>query len=80
MFLVGLIAFIGWFLFLIFIGVGFSAIPIDLINEFRHRPKSMDKGEFNRRKNKLLQHVQKLRKDGKVLENVKQNIGKLKLI
>ena len=77
-YLIGLIAFIGWFVFLIFVGVGFSAIPIDLINEFRGRPRSMDKGEFNRRRNTLLQHVQKLRKDGKVLENVKESVDKKK--
>ena len=59
---------------MIFVGVGFSAIPMDLINEFRNRPRTMDRGEFNRRRNKLLQHVQKLRNDGKILENVKESV------
>jgi len=31
-------AFIGWFLFVLFGGVGLSALPMDLIEEFRNRP------------------------------------------
>lgn len=35
----GFMAFIGWFLFVLFGGVGLSALPMDLINEFLNRPK-----------------------------------------
>ena len=32
-------SFIGWFLFVMFGGVGLSALPMDLIREFIMRPK-----------------------------------------
>lgn len=38
-FCMGFMAFIGWFLFVLFGGVGLSALPMDLINEFINRPK-----------------------------------------
>jgi len=34
-----IMSFIGWFFFLLFGGVGLSALPIDLILDFVHRPK-----------------------------------------
>lgn len=37
-YLICLVAFCGWFLFVLFTGVGLSALPMDLINEFRTRP------------------------------------------
>ena len=51
---------------------------MDLINEFRNRPVRIEQGEFNRRRTKLLQHVNKLRKDGKQLESVKETVEKSK--
>lgn len=75
-YLVGLIAFIGWWIFIIFVGVGLTAIPMDLINEFRNRPRRMSPQEFVVKRNKLLQHVKMLRKDGKYLENVKESVDK----
>ena len=32
------ISLFGWFLFVIFGGVGITALPLDLIHEFRSRP------------------------------------------
>lgn len=51
---------------------------MDLINDFRNRPRTMSKEEFNRRRNKLLVNVKKLKNDGKVLENVKESVDKKK--
>lgn len=76
MYLIGLIAFIGWWIFIIFVGVGLTAIPMDLINEFRNRPRRMSPQDFVVKRNKLLQHVKMLRKDGKYLENVKESVDK----
>jgi LMBR1 domain-containing protein 1 len=75
-YLIGLIAFIGWWFFIIFVGVGITAIPMDLINEFRNRPRRMTQDQFNVKRNKLLQHVKNLRKDGKYLESVKESVDK----
>lgn len=71
---IGLLAFIGWWLFILFVGVGLTAIPMDLINEFRNRPRRMSPNQFEMRRNKLLKHVQLLRKDGKHLESVKESV------
>lgn len=70
------LAFIGWWIFVLFVGVGLSALPMDMINSFRNRPRRIDQGEFNRRRTRLLQHVQNLRKDGKHLESIKDSVDK----
>lgn len=41
-YLMCLISFVGWFLFILFAGVGLAALPLDLIMDFRYRPKSLD--------------------------------------
>lgn len=71
-------AFIGWWLFIIFVGVGLSAVPMDLIHEFRNRPRRLSPNQFEMRKNKLLKHVQALRNDGKHLEKTKETVDKTK--
>jgi len=75
-YLICLLSFVGWWVFLLFLGVGLSAVPMDLINEFRGRPKKISKDEFSRRRTKLLQHVQALRKTHKQLEAVKETVEK----
>jgi LMBR1 domain-containing protein 1 len=34
-----ILSFFGWILVVLFGGVGLFALPIDMINAFRHRPK-----------------------------------------
>lgn len=75
-YLIGLLAFIGWWIFILFVGVGLTAIPMDLINSFRGRPRKISQDQFKLRRNKLLQHVKMLRKDGQHLENVKEAVDK----
>lgn len=41
LYVVAFMAFLGWFFFTLFAGVGFIALPLDLINEFRTRPEPM---------------------------------------
>ncbi len=45
-YLLALLAFIGWWFFFLFAGVGLIALPFDLINEFRTRPQPMTKIKF----------------------------------
>lgn len=45
-FLSGFMAFVGWFFFAVFGGIGLAAVPLDLILAFVHRPKRMDPAEF----------------------------------
>jgi len=42
----GLMAWLGWFLLMIFGGIGMAALPLDLILKFTQRPKHMDAVEF----------------------------------
>mmetsp|Transcript_16957 Transcript_16957/g.16625 ORF Transcript_16957/g.16625 Transcript_16957/m.16625 type:complete len:94 (+) Transcript_16957:268-549(+) len=65
-------AFIGSWVLIIFLGVGLSAVPIDLIIEFRTRPKRISENKFNNRRNQLLKHVKGLRQEGKRLEGIKE--------
>jgi hypothetical protein len=37
-------SFFGWIFVVIFGGVGLFALPMDMINEFRHRPKARKTG------------------------------------
>ena len=75
-YMIGLLSFIGWWILVFFLGVGLVAIPMDLINEFRNRPRKIESNEFNRRRVKLLQHVTKLKKDSKQLEDIKESVDK----
>jgi LMBR1 domain-containing protein 1 len=45
-FYAGLMAFIGWFFFALFGGIGLAAVPMDLIRSFTGRPKHMTPEEF----------------------------------
>lgn len=45
-FLSGFMAFVGWFFFALFGGIGLAAVPLDLILAFVNRPKRMDPTEF----------------------------------
>ena len=66
-YLVALVAFVGWFLFTIFVGVGLIAVPMDLIGEYVNRPQPIDLEEYakqrmllNERTRTLLEVAQKL--------------------
>eukprot|EP00558_Chaetoceros_sp_UNC1202_P001446 CAMPEP_0197260274 /NCGR_PEP_ID=MMETSP1429-20130617/83950_1 /TAXON_ID=49237 /ORGANISM="Chaetoceros sp., Strain UNC1202" /LENGTH=458 /DNA_ID=CAMNT_0042724511 /DNA_START=541 /DNA_END=1917 /DNA_ORIENTATION=- len=45
-FFAGFMAFVGWFFFALFGGIGLAAVPLDLILAFVNRPKRMDPTEF----------------------------------
>ena len=45
-YIVALLAFVGWFLFTIFTGVGLVALPMDLIHEYARRPQPLDLEEY----------------------------------
>ncbi len=40
-------SFVSWFLFVIFGGIGLTALPMDLIHTFRVRPKEMSKETYD---------------------------------
>lgn len=45
-YLAALMSFVGWFIFSIYVGIGFIALPIDCFNAFRYRPKVMSSSEL----------------------------------
>jgi len=70
-YLMGLCSFLGWWLFVLFVGVGLAALPIDLLIEFNTRPQPIDLQEYakqkmilNERAQKLLEVASKLGPDG----------------
>ena len=52
---------------MVFLGFGLSALPFDLINSWRFRPKPMKEDEFNRSKAELAKKVSELLNGGKKL-------------
>jgi len=50
---IGMLCFIGWFFVAIFGGIGLSAVPLDMITEFRDRPRPVNEQQYQQRK-KLL--------------------------
>lgn len=64
----GLMAWLGWFLFAIFGGIGMAALPLDLILKFTQRPKHMDAVEFADAKMGIQQRVNELVEIGEQLK------------
>ncbi len=66
-YVIALASWIGWWLLILFLGAGLSALPVDLINEFRFRPTPMKEDDFARAKAELAKQVDKLLQMGKQL-------------
>jgi LMBR1 domain-containing protein 1 len=49
-YVIALASWLGWWLLILFLGAGLSALPVDLINQFRFRPVPMKEDEFKRAK------------------------------
>ncbi len=52
-YIIALLCFIGWWFFTLFVGVGFVALPLDLIHAFRTRPVKMDAAQYVEAKRNL---------------------------
>jgi hypothetical protein len=52
-YVIALASWIGWWLLVLFLGAGLSALPVDLINQFRFRPTPMKQDEFARAKSEM---------------------------
>jgi LMBR1 domain-containing protein 1 len=80
-FYAGLMAWMGWFVFAIFGGIGMAAMPLDLILAFTDRPRHMDAVEFAESQVILRDRVNELVNVGELLkiereEKAQQNGGK----
>eukprot|EP00339_Tiarina_fusa_P001214 CAMPEP_0117025234 /NCGR_PEP_ID=MMETSP0472-20121206/18661_1 /TAXON_ID=693140 ORGANISM="Tiarina fusus, Strain LIS" /NCGR_SAMPLE_ID=MMETSP0472 /ASSEMBLY_ACC=CAM_ASM_000603 /LENGTH=558 /DNA_ID=CAMNT_0004731893 /DNA_START=29 /DNA_END=1705 /DNA_ORIENTATION=+ len=67
-FFAGLMAWIGWFLFALFGGIGMSALPLDLINTYKNRPRHMDAQEFAEAQMSLRERVNELVDIGELIK------------
>lgn len=57
-------SFFGWILVVIFAGVGLFALPIDMINQFRFRPRARKSKEMQKTKTNLAKAIGSLLKYG----------------
>jgi LMBR1 domain-containing protein 1 len=71
-FYAGLMAWIGWFLFALFGGIGLIALPLDMILAFCYRPKRMDAVEFAEAQLSLRERVNELVDIGELIKLERQ--------
>jgi LMBR1 domain-containing protein 1 len=67
-----LMAWIGWFLFALFGGIGMSAMPMDLIATYKNRPRHMDAVEFAEAQTSLRERVNELVDIGEMIKIERQ--------
>lgn len=67
-YIIAIMSFIGWIFVFLFAGVGLFALPIDLINEFRHRPKARKSEDIKTSKNRLTEAIKSLLQEGETLK------------
>ena len=60
-YLIALVAFVGWFLFAVFVGVGLVALPLDMIQEYTRRPQPIDLEEYAKQRMLLNEREKQLR-------------------
>ena len=78
-FYAGLMAFIGWFLFAIFGGVGLAAMPLDLIMMYVKRPRHMDAQEFQEAQTSLRERTNELVDIGELIKIEREEKAQLGL-
>ena len=67
-FFAALMAWLGWFLFAIFGGIGMSALPLDLIYAYKNRPRRMEAAEYAEAQMSLRERVNELVNIGELLK------------
>jgi len=69
-------SFFGWIFVVLFGGVGLFALPIDMINQFRHRPKARKSDEMKRTKDNMVKAIAGLVKEGEDLKKAEEEYGR----
>ena len=67
-FFAALMAWLGWFLFAMFGGIGMASMPLDLLAVFKNRPKHMDAVEFAEAQKNLRDRVNELVDIGELIK------------
>jgi hypothetical protein len=69
-YVIGVISFLSWFLFVVFGGIGISAIPLDCIRAFIGRPrKQYTRDEIEMMRYKLIQESYKYKSNLEMFRN-----------
>ncbi|KAJ3055598.1 hypothetical protein HK097_010022 [Rhizophlyctis rosea] len=66
-YIVAIVSFAGWICFAVFGGVGLIALPIDLVQDFMHRPRPIKAQEYAERKKVIGSQAQLLMEAGTTL-------------
>jgi LMBR1 domain-containing protein 1 len=72
-FFAALMAWLGWFLFSIFGGIGMASMPLDLLLVFKNRPRHMDAVEFAEAQKNLRDRVNELVDIGELIKIERDN-------
>lgn len=59
-YIIGILSFVGWIFFVLFGGVGLTALPLDLILEFKNRPIIRSVNDMKSKKEELKQRTKYL--------------------
>ena len=74
LYVMALASFVGLFFFILFAGVGFSALPLDYILEFKHRPRKMGVKQHEEVKKKLSKKANELITRGNKLQDEEKEL------
>ncbi|VEU45309.1 unnamed protein product [Pseudo-nitzschia multistriata] len=72
-FFAALMAWLGWFLFAVFGGIGMASMPLDLILVFKNRPRNMDAVEYAEAQKSLRDRVNELVDIGELIKIERAN-------
>jgi len=76
-YLIGIMSFISWFLFVIFGGVGLTALPMDLIYIFSTRPKEMSKETYDELKSSVVKRANQMKALAESLKQIEKEDPKI---
>ncbi|GAM23900.1 hypothetical protein SAMD00019534_070750 [Acytostelium subglobosum LB1] len=69
LFIITIVSFFGWFLFVIFGGIGIAALPMDMIGDFKNRPQRIPYDKYLERKTKIGDRATELVAIGKEIQS-----------
>mmetsp|Transcript_15157 Transcript_15157/g.35125 ORF Transcript_15157/g.35125 Transcript_15157/m.35125 type:complete len:558 (-) Transcript_15157:382-2055(-) len=72
-FIAALLAWMGWFLFSVFGGIGMASMPLDLLLVFKNRPRHMDAMEFADAQKNIRDRVNELVEIGELIKIEHEN-------
>eukprot|EP00916_Digyalum_oweni_P006925 GHVL01011824.1.p1 GENE.GHVL01011824.1~~GHVL01011824.1.p1 ORF type:complete len:516 (-),score=48.93 GHVL01011824.1:435-1982(-) len=73
-YITALLCFVGWWLFIVFGGIGLTALPIDLVIAFIDRPKPSDIATYQDRKKELSDKTMLLKRLGEDLRQKEKKV------